>query len=710
MYTMKESVAVAKEADAKKKVSPIKTDNSILRLRDEPERQLDSLRGVIGDIRRDGGTPSSESIATHLSGMHTGERAPALLALQQTHGNRYVQRVVSGIQAKLAVGQPGDIDEQEADRVAEQFISMPEQQVLQRPKEGANKENMQAKPHVQRNTSMAQGIIQIEMEGSQEPRDLDTIISKATGGAGNDIPYKKEMETFFGQDFSDVTAYSGKEAKEAAEQLGAVAFAVDKKVVFREDNSPDKQTVAHELTHVVQQRGSHTGHVSGKTSPSDRAEQEAGSVEQVISSGQQIPTISEDLPSSTVAGIFRLPHGEVVWFIDYDQRRERIVARISGIRGEGGETFEIPPEERERLSRQILPVDAVEVCLGLPPGSLITEEHNSQEGWIYFGILNPEENIPLLRTQIEAIEESRVEGGEFYAHYEYMPPELEEPTNNPDALAPASLEMLFRLYSTQQRRHRLMPTGIVFSRDWVMSHAGTDWLREIIRWKLSEGLGQPGQRQHLLNYVDNVQGSEPRKAELRAMINEAFDRIAEVGLEAAQHELSRTQISVEAAMLFIEPFEGRREVMYRDDRGNRTIGVGFNLERGDARRRIEAVGANFNDVINERQRLTDEQINELFWQDVETCIHHARSSVQNFDNLPESVKLIVVDMIFNMGPARFRGFRGTIAALEQEDFATAAGEMQDSRWFREQLGRRPSHHVNVMRRIAEQMGVSQSGE
>ena len=50
--------------------------------------------------------------------MHTAEHAPALLALQQTHGNRYVQRVVAGIQAKLVVGQPGDIYEQ-ADRVAD---------------------------------------------------------------------------------------------------------------------------------------------------------------------------------------------------------------------------------------------------------------------------------------------------------------------------------------------------------------------------------------------------------------------------------------------------------------------------------------------------------------------------------------------------------------------------------------------------------------
>jgi hypothetical protein len=94
---MKESVAIAKEANTKQDSSPTRSDNSIQRLRNEPERQLGSLRSVIGNITRDGGTPSTNSIATELSSMHTAQRASVLLALQRTHGNRYVQRVVAGI-------------------------------------------------------------------------------------------------------------------------------------------------------------------------------------------------------------------------------------------------------------------------------------------------------------------------------------------------------------------------------------------------------------------------------------------------------------------------------------------------------------------------------------------------------------------------------------------------------------------------------------
>ena len=117
---MNGSIAVAKELDARKMPSSTKeSDESISRLRDEPERQIGSLWSVIDNISRDDGTPSVDSIATHLSGMHTAQHAPVLLPLQQTHDNRYVQRVVTGIQAKLKVGQPGDIYEQEVDQVAE---------------------------------------------------------------------------------------------------------------------------------------------------------------------------------------------------------------------------------------------------------------------------------------------------------------------------------------------------------------------------------------------------------------------------------------------------------------------------------------------------------------------------------------------------------------------------------------------------------------
>jgi hypothetical protein len=67
-----ESVAITKEADAKKSFSPTRNrDESIHRYQTEPEQQLGSLRGVIGDIRRDGSTPWEHCNATERNAYRT---------------------------------------------------------------------------------------------------------------------------------------------------------------------------------------------------------------------------------------------------------------------------------------------------------------------------------------------------------------------------------------------------------------------------------------------------------------------------------------------------------------------------------------------------------------------------------------------------------------------------------------------------------------
>ena len=244
---MKESVAIAKEANSKKESSPTRGDNSIQRLRNEPERQLGSLRSVIGNIRRNGGTPSVESIATELSVMPYSYRAPVLLALQQTHGNQYVQRVVTGIQAKLKIGQPGDIYEQEADRVAEQVMQMPEPQV-QRQVEPEEEEEIQTK--------------ELHGETSEITQNLETDINTIKS-SGQFLPKSSRafFEPRFGQDFSQVRVHTDTKAAESARAVNAKAFTMGRNIVFgagqyAPGTSAGKRLLAHELTHVIQQGAS----------------------------------------------------------------------------------------------------------------------------------------------------------------------------------------------------------------------------------------------------------------------------------------------------------------------------------------------------------------------------------------------------------------------------------------------------------------------
>jgi hypothetical protein len=58
----------------------------------------------------------------------SGSTADRILQLQRTAGNQAVQKLIKSraFQAKLRIGQPNDVYEQEADRVAEQVMRMPE--------------------------------------------------------------------------------------------------------------------------------------------------------------------------------------------------------------------------------------------------------------------------------------------------------------------------------------------------------------------------------------------------------------------------------------------------------------------------------------------------------------------------------------------------------------------------------------------------------
>ena len=85
----------------------------------------------------------------------------------------------------------------------------------------------------------------------------------------------------------------------------------------------------------------------------------------------------------------------------------------------------------------------------------------------------------------------------------------------------------------------------------------------------------------------------------------------------------------------------------------------------------------------------------LLENDIQECLQDLETLFQAFDQLPESVQRVLVDMRFNLGPNRFRHFKKMIAAVKNQDFAQAAAEMKDSRWY-SQVGQRARTLVNMM--------------
>lgn len=155
------------------------------------------------------------------------------------------------------------------------------------------------------------------------------------------------------------------------------------------------------------------------------------------------------------------------------------------------------------------------------------------------------------------------------------------------------------------------------------------------------------------------------------------------------------QFNRKRARKLITQFESRAERRYLDSMGHPTVGIGFNLDRSDAREKIEGLGLDYNAVRNGTLALTNDQINSLFEEDLDNTLGHARTVIGNFDEMEPARQFVVVDMIFNMGASGFDRFRNTITAINEGDWATVAEEMQDSRWY-DQTGRRAETDVQMM--------------
>jgi len=148
----------------------------------------------------------------------------------------------------------------------------------------------------------------------------------------------------------------------------------------------------------------------------------------------------------------------------------------------------------------------------------------------------------------------------------------------------------------------------------------------------------------------------------------------------------------------IERHEGKRNTVYSDTEGHPTIGIGFNLDRSDAKEKLSNLGVDINKVLNKQQILTDEQIYILFKDDLETAIIDAHNFLPNFESQPTPVQSILINMSFNLGYNKLSGFEEFRKALLNRDYQKAADEMIDSKWYH-QVGNRSKELVSIMRGI-----------
>jgi hypothetical protein len=124
------------------------------------------------------------------------------------------------------------------------------------------------------------------VQRKEEESPVKDVVGKG-GGSSLDKGVRADMEARLGHDFSDVKVHTDSSAAKAATSVQAKAFTTGNEIVFNSGNyQPDtaegKHMLAHELTHVVQQRsgpvdGTSRGDGTKVSDPSDTFEREAES-------------------------------------------------------------------------------------------------------------------------------------------------------------------------------------------------------------------------------------------------------------------------------------------------------------------------------------------------------------------------------------------------------------------------------------------------
>lgn len=128
---------------------------------------------------------------------------------------------------------------------------------------------------------------------ASEDEDKKAPTEMTQSGQPLDAAAKEHMESAFGEDLAEVQIHTDEKTQKRADDLGARAFTHERDIYFGKDEynpstQSGKELLAHELSHVIQQKKSqtseHTGLVSGSGESLER--QAEGAAHDILSGRQ----------------------------------------------------------------------------------------------------------------------------------------------------------------------------------------------------------------------------------------------------------------------------------------------------------------------------------------------------------------------------------------------------------------------------------------
>jgi len=125
----------------------------------------------------------------------------------------------------------------------------------------------------------------------------------------------------------------------------------------------------------------------------------------------------------------------------------------------------------------------------------------------------------------------------------------------------------------------------------------------------------------------------------------------------------------EKLLEMLKRHEGVEHHIYRCSAGFWTLGAGRNVDPQGG------LG------------LSEDEVDYLLQNDIERVIKELSTEYRWFNSLDDVRKDAMIDISFNLGATRLRGFKRALAAMEVADYTTAAKEFLDSKWSRDVKGR-----------------------
>ena len=135
-------------------------------------------------------------------------------------------------------------------------------------------------------------------------------------------------------------------------------------------------------------------------------------------------------------------------------------------------------------------------------------------------------------------------------------------------------------------------------------------------------------------------------------------------------------MNIERVQKQLEIDEGVVYEIYTDHLGYPTFGIGHLITKNDPEFE-EPVGT----------PVSKERVDSVFAIDIKIAEDECCVLYPFWEELPEEVQEILVNMMFNLGRPRLTKFKKMNTALEMGDWKKAAVEGRDSRWYH-QVGNR----------------------